>query len=550
MTVEATGIAGTQGRIAEIQARVTAYLGTTSGASRVGAGTSGAATTSSSSTAGGFDTSMRKALTNAAPATAAAPFVWDPSAPPTQVATKPGAAQALAAPPATTAPSAGAAATTRGSGASGDPSPVAATSGPTATTATSGPSAVTATDGTARVDRLVASAKKYLGVPYRWGGTNPRTGLDCSGFTQLVYRENGISLPRVARAQQDVGTRIGSLADAKAGDLLFFGDPATHVTMYLGDGKMIHAPRTGDVVKIAEVYRKPTTIRRYLPDSAFVSGTTRGAGTTGDARLDGVGSAPAASMAPSATTGPTSAPGVSAVQSARAASAVSAARAAVANAAISLGSSSAATGATTSAGGWAGAPVDDTWGDASATAAKSGVANLLGDGLGGVEDATPAASVVNATTAVRPAMTRLGRTGAALPGSVLAQAPATLQALFTAAEAKYGVSADLLAAVAKQESNFTTTAVSHAGARGLMQLMPGTARGLGVRDSFDPAQAVDGAARLLRDHLKTFDGSVRLALAAYNAGAGAVRRYDGVPPYAETQNYVRKIMANLGTVSA
>lgn len=82
-----------------------------------------------------------------------------------------------------------------------------------------------------------------------------------------------------------------------------------------------------------------------------------------------------------------------------------------------------------------------------------------------------------------------------------------------------------------------------------MQLMPGTARGLGVKNAFDPAQAVDGAARLLRDHLDTF-GSVDLALAAYNAGPGAVRRYNGVPPYAETQNYVRKITSNLGSVAA
>jgi hypothetical protein len=114
--------------------------------------------------------------------------------------------------------------------------------------------------------------------------------------------------------------------------------------------------------------------------------------------------------------------------------------------------------------------------------------------------------------------------------------------LFTRAEQRYGVDAGLLAAVAKQESGFDPGALSPAGAQGLMQLMPATARGLGVSDPFDPAQAVDGAARLLRDLLSRF-GRTDLALAAYNAGPGAVLRYDGIPPYPETQNYVRAVMS-------
>lgn len=117
--------------------------------------------------------------------------------------------------------------------------------------------------------------------------------------------------------------------------------------------------------------------------------------------------------------------------------------------------------------------------------------------------------------------------------------------LFTAAAQKYGVDADLLAAVAKQESGYDPKAVSPAGAQGLMQLMPATAKGLGVTNSFDPAQAVDGAARLLSDLLDRF-GRTDLALAGYNAGPGAVLRYGGVPPYPETQNYVRSILADLG----
>ena len=116
--------------------------------------------------------------------------------------------------------------------------------------------------------------------------------------------------------------------------------------------------------------------------------------------------------------------------------------------------------------------------------------------------------------------------------------------LFESAAAKYGVSPDLLSAVAKQESGYNPNATSPAGAQGLMQLMPGTAAGLGVTNSFDPAQAVDGAAKLLRSLLDRF-GNTELALAGYNAGPGAVLRYGGVPPYPETTNYVRSVMSTL-----
>jgi soluble lytic murein transglycosylase-like protein len=114
----------------------------------------------------------------------------------------------------------------------------------------------------------------------------------------------------------------------------------------------------------------------------------------------------------------------------------------------------------------------------------------------------------------------------------------------TAAAKKHGIDPALLAGLVKQESGFNPSAGSPAGARGLTQLMPGTAAGLGVSNVLDPAQSLDGGAKYLRQQLDAFGGDVTRALAAYNAGPGAVQRYGGVPPYAETQNYVRIVQAN------
>lgn len=267
--------------------------------------------------------------------------------------------------------------------------------------ATSGTSAAP-TFGARSGDAVVAEARKYLGVPYVWGGTDPKTGLDCSGLVQHVYANLGYDVPRVSGDQAHAGRAVaGGLSQAQPGDILAFGSPVHHVGIYVGDNQMIEAPRPGLAVRIGPVYETPTAIRRIVDD----------------------GSAAAA-------------PTVSAR----------------------------------------------------------------------VSPGTPYAG------------------------------------LFEAAGQKYGVSPALLAAVARQESGYDAGAVSPAGAQGLMQLMPGTAHGLGVTNAFDPAQAVDGAAHLLRSLLDRF-GSTDKALAAYNAGPGAVLRYGGVPPYAETQNYVRSVLS-------
>ena len=265
-------------------------------------------------------------------------------------------------------------------------------------------SATSGSGSTASESAVVAQAQKYIGVPYLWGGTDPSKGLDCSGFTQLVYGNLGIDLPRTSSQQATAGRPVASLNDARPGDLVFF-DYSTgragvdHVGVYIGNGKMIAAPQEGESVKVQDV-GNPTVIRRVLPQQA-----------------------------------PTAA-------------------------------------ASSHGAALAGVPYSD---------------------------------------------------------------------LFSRAASRYGVDASLLAAMANQESGFDSQAVSPAGAQGLMQFMPATAKGLGV-NPLDPNSAIDGAARYLSSLTKQF-GSTDLALAAYNAGPGTVSRYGGIPPYTETQNYVRSVMS-------
>lgn len=142
----------------------------------------------------------------------------------------------------------------------------------------------------------------------------------------------------------------------------------------------------------------------------------------------------------------------------------------------------------------------------------------------------------------------LGSTPATGPGAGAMTPPASLAPIFAAATAEYQLPPGLLEAVATQESGMNPNAVSSAGAEGIMQIMPATAAANGVADPFDPAEAIPGAARILAGNLAHF-GSVPLALAAYNAGAGAVEQYGGIPPYPQTEAYVSSIMAMLGRSS-
>ena len=119
--------------------------------------------------------------------------------------------------------------------------------------------------------------------------------------------------------------------------------------------------------------------------------------------------------------------------------------------------------------------------------------------------------------------------------------------LITKYSNKNGLDEDFVKAVINQESGFNPNATSHCGAMGLMQLMPATAQGLGVSDAYNPEQNIEGGTKYLKGLMDRFGNDKQLALAAYNAGPNAVKKYGGIPPYAETQNYVKKVLSKYDT---
>lgn len=190
----------------------------------------------------------------------------------------------------------------------------------------------------------------------------------------------------------------------------------------------------------------------------------------------------------------------------------------------------------------------DTGGVAAASQAAARVAQLQSmiqaveagpSGKGSFGAALAEATAVGGPTAP-PA---LGEATALTPTSTApGNGPVPFQSLIEESCARYGVDPALLAGLIEQESHFDPTVGSSAGAQGLTELMPETAASLGVTDPHDPAQSIDAGARLLSEKLAEFGGDTELALAAYNAGSGAVQQYNGIPPYPETQEYVKKVL--------
>jgi len=173
----------------------------------------------------------------------------------------------------------------------------------------------------------------------------------------------------------------------------------------------------------------------------------------------------------------------------------------------------------------------------------NGSAVLVLEGGGSIS--VPAHRVANWWELKEP---KKGRSGKGLSEAWRSRAGSYAELIEKAAQ-KHDVDPALLTAMAEVESAFNAEAVSHKGAQGLLQLMPATAERFGVQDAFDASQNVDGGARYIRWLLERYEGQTELALAGYNAGEGAVDRYQGIPPYRETQNYVSRVLESVNRLA-
>ncbi|MDB5100716.1 MAG: hypothetical protein JWM80_5137 [Cyanobacteria bacterium RYN_339] len=332
--------------------------------------------------------------------------------------------------------------------------------------------------GQTPADKFLQEAMRFKGQPYLWGGGHGGNfsgpgPVDCSGLVTQAAQLAGIpNLGGTAATLQDKGKPI-SMSDLKPGDLVFNGNPAHHVGIYIGNGLVLQAPHTGDVVKISPVSYFENAVRVFDEAGQPVSGASADPGSPSNAVGGDISNVSGGGR----------------------------------SSGMSLSNGGGGSGGGSSSSGGTGSSSS-----APPAGSHSGLQNVDTKGIGGM-------------AALMEMLRGLG-----LDKEYLERL-----------SGEYGVPLKMILAVIQQESGGNPQAMSGAGAQGLMQLMPGTAKDLGVTNAFDPKQNVEGGVKLLAQNLARYNGDVDKALAAYNAGPGNVDKYNGVPPFSETQNYVKNI---------
>lgn len=352
-------------------------------------------------------------------------------------------------------------------------------------------------------DRFLENAKKFMGRPYLWGGGHgANTGVqnvDCSGLVlQAARMTGGINLDGTAAMQQRMGQPV-SMNNLKPGDLVFKGNPAYHVGIFIGNGQVLHAPKTGDVVRVTSVSGWESA-RRVFDE--------------GGAPLDVSDVGPPPPSPSGGSAGPSAGP----------------------------------------SGGPSGGGMSVGGGGSPSSLSLPSQGNAINQMLmrQGEEEAERQSQASGRPSAVpkgkHSGLQNVNSTSPGNMGALLAklEGMGVSKEFLQGLSEEYGVPLEMILAVIQQESGGNPNARSPVGAQGLMQLMPATAAGLGVNNPMDPKQNIEGGVKYLAQQLKAFDGDPKLALAAYNAGPGNVQKYNGVPPFAETQKYVANITNMMG----